>query len=609
MAINFLNTVDLNYNQLNKAAIQNLGADPAVGVLGQLIFNTAGGILKVCTVASVGATSATWVEVGGGVETITTNDDPVSVGEAITVLNAVSGAVTIQAFKYNGAGNVGYVPEGGTSSTVLQGDGTWVTNVNTTYTIDVPTGTTSINLRGATPITNDAIALTGSGLISIARTSDSELTFSTSADNYASWTLAGDTGSSTVSSGQTATIAGNSVAGKEGIDTVEAARTVNINLDLAEINTSATAAVADTVILNRAADDLNIRTRIDDIHINQLGIPTANMLGGGFQYKNLADGTDQTDAVNLQQLEAAVTGSLQFRGGFNAGTGALDAPLTGNLTTGGSRVALELGDYYVVTTAGSFYGSVALDIGDSVICDTPAAAGASVLLDWTIVQGNEGVVDFTNNNPAGTFVAYGTTNTNNRGSVTIGGVDLTASGTKDSTTFLRGDNTWAVPPDEQGITAVGAATADALLGIDVTTTGSVAAVGLDMVGLANLSSLASSDILPIYDISATTNKKVTVATLTASVGSSRSKRLLLNTTTANVTQQTSPPAGTIGWVIAGAAVGATDALDMTMELVKVSDGTTSYASVTRSGADMTINFVNTPVVAQGDYTALVTKIG
>ena len=270
MAINFLNTVDLNYNQLNKAAIQNLGADPAVGVLGQLIFNTAGGILKVCTVASVGATSATWVEVGGGVETITTNDDPVSVGEAITVLNAVSGAVTIQAFKYNGAGNVGYVPEGGTSSTVLQGDGTWVTNVNTTYTIDVPTGTTSINLRGATPITNDAIALTGSGLISIARTSDSELTFSTSADNYASWTLAGDTGSSTVSSGETATIAGNSVAGKEGIDTVEAARTVNINLDLAEINTSATVAVEDTVILNRAADDLNIRTRIDDIHINQL---------------------------------------------------------------------------------------------------------------------------------------------------------------------------------------------------------------------------------------------------------------------------------------------------------------------------------------------------
>jgi hypothetical protein len=606
MAINFLNTVDLNYNQLNKAAIQNLGADPAVGVLGQLIFNTAGGILKVCTVASVGATSATWVEVGGGVETITTNDDPVSVGEAITVLNAVSGAVTIQAFKYNGAGNVGYVPEGGTSSTVLQGDGTWVTNVNTTYTIDVPTGTTSINLRGATPITNDAIALTGSGLISIARTSDSELTFSTSADNYASWTLAGDTGSSTVSSGETATIAGNSVAGKEGIDTVEAARTVNINLDLAEINTSATVAVADTVIFNRAADNKNIRARVDDIHVNQLGAPEANMLGGGFQYKDLADGTDATDAVNLQQLEAAVTGSLQFRGGFNAGTGALDAPLTGNLTTGATRVALELGDYYVVTTAGSFYGSVALDIGDSVICDTPAAAGASVLLDWTIVQGNEGVVDFTNNNPAGTFVAYGTVNTNARGSVTIGGVDLTASGTKDSTTFLRGDNTFDLPP----IISVVQDTAISQLGIKVTTASNIATVGLDVVGLTSLAATpASDDILPIYDLSTTTNKKVTVANLAAAISGQTSKRLLLNVATTDVTQQTSPPAGTIGWVIAGAAVGATDALDMTMELVKVSDGTTSYASVTRSGADMTINFVNTPVVAQGDYTALVTKIG
>jgi len=603
MAINFLNKVDYNQNELDHARIVNEAGNVAAGtgVKGQLYFDTTAdggiGVLKVWT--------SSWVEVGGGVESLTSGDGTASTGEAITINTAAIGAVTLDAFAYAGGSNVGYVPLGGTSSTVLQGDGTWTTNVNTTYSIDVPVGTTSINLKGANPTSNDAIAFAGSGLITLARTSDSIITIGSMADNYGLWNIAGDTGTSQVLSGQTATIAGNSVTGKEGIDTVESARTVNINLDLAEINTSATVAVADTLILNRAADNKNIRARIDDVHLNQLGAPEANMLGGGFQYKNLADGTDQTDAVNLQQLEAAVTGSLQFRGGFNASTGALDAPLTGNLTSGVTRVAIELGDYYVVTTAGSFYGSVALDIGDSVICDTPAAAGASVLLDWTIVQGNEGVVDFTNNNPAGTFVAYGTVNTNARGAVTIGGVDLTASGTKDSTTFLRGDNTFALPP----IISVVQDTTANQLGIKVTTASNVATVGFNYGALADIGTPVVTDVLPIYDTSGVENKKVTVANLATAVSGHTSKRLLLNTTTANVSQQASPPAGTIGWVIAGTAVGASSALDMTMELVRVSDGTTAFAQVTRSGANMTINFVNTPVVAQGDYTALVTRIG
>ena len=605
MAINFLNTVDLNQNQLNNVAVQNLGANPGSGVEGQIYFNTAVNALMIYA-------GGVWDEVGAtsGVESFTTSI-ATSVGTPITILNSAIGHITLQAFAYAGSTNVGYVPDGGTNVTFLRGDGNWITPVqeDTTYTIDVPVGTTSINLKGDLDgvITNDAVALAASGLITLARTSDSIITIGSMADNYGLWNIAGDTGTSQVLSGQTATIAGNSVAGKEGIDTVESARTVNINLDLAEIATSATVAVADTVILNRAVDSKNIRTRIDDIHINQLGIPTADILGGGFQYKDLANGTAATDAVNLQQLEAAVTGSLQFRGGFNASTGALDAPLTGNLTTGVTRVAIELGDYYVVTTAGSFYGSVALDIGDSVICDTPALVGASVLLDWTIVQGNEGVVDFTNNNPAGTFVAYGTVNTNARGSVSIGGVDLTASGTKDSTTALHGDNVFRVPA--YPITSVIQDTAIDQLGIKVTTASTVATVGFNYGALADIGVPVAADVLPIYDDSGAENKKVTIANLITAVGGARSARLLLNIATANVSQQASPPAGTIGWVIAGAAVGVADALDMTMELVRVSDGTTAYAQVTRSGANMTINFVNTPVVAQGDYTALVTKIG
>ena len=63
----------------------------------------------------------------------------------------------------------------------------------------------------------------------------------------------------------------------------------------------------------------------------------------------------------------------------------------------------------------------------------------------TIDGGSTGdVTSFTNAN-GGTFVAYGTVNTAATGAVTIGDVDLTASGTASATTFLRGDNQWATP--------------------------------------------------------------------------------------------------------------------------------------------------------------------
>jgi len=74
MAINFLNTVNLNKNQLNQAAIENLGTDPATGVLGQIYYNLTDSALKICITASTAAPSnAVWQEVGttSGVETFT----------------------------------------------------------------------------------------------------------------------------------------------------------------------------------------------------------------------------------------------------------------------------------------------------------------------------------------------------------------------------------------------------------------------------------------------------------------------------------------------------------------------------------------------------------
>ena len=61
--------------------------------------------------------------------------------------------------------------------------------------------------------------------------------------------------------------------------------------------------------------------------------------------------------------------------------------------------------------------------------------------------GGGGVTDFTST--AGTFVNV-TTNAAATGSVSIGTVDLSATGTAGATTFLRGDNTWSTTGDVTG---------------------------------------------------------------------------------------------------------------------------------------------------------------
>lgn len=141
---------------------------------------------------------------------------------------------------------------------------------------------------------------------------------------------------------------------------------------------------------------------------------------------NLATGSQIQTAI-----DAAVAGSVTFKGGFNAATGAIDAG--GNLTTGGTRVAIVVGDLYVVTTAGSFYGSEPLGVGDQVICQTAAAQGDSVIGDWTTVEANvvpaqagatdaattKGVAGFDNQMFAATTDGFITSTTLNNINITV----------------------------------------------------------------------------------------------------------------------------------------------------------------------------------------------
>jgi len=62
---------------------------------------------------------------------------------------------------------------------------------------------------------------------------------------------------------------------------------------------------------------------------------------------------------------------------------------------------------------------------------------------WADVGGASGVTSFTNAN--GTFISATTANTTATGAVSVGTIDLSATGSPSGTTFLRGDNVWAAP--------------------------------------------------------------------------------------------------------------------------------------------------------------------
>lgn len=135
-----------------------------------------------------------------------------------------------------------------------------------------------------------------------------------------------------------------------------------------------------------SAGDWSIIQALDDDFIRW---DTSNLLSGGtsptqatwfLDEDNFASNSDQKVASQQSikaYVDAAVSGGVNYQGGYNASTNTPD------LDT--SPSGIDKGYMYTTTVAGSFFGSVDLEIGDVLIAEID---NPTVLGDWTIVERN-----------------------------------------------------------------------------------------------------------------------------------------------------------------------------------------------------------------------------
>lgn len=287
---------------------------------------------------------------------------------------------------------------------------------------------------------------------------------------------------------------------------------------------------------------------IYDFVINQVYIPYSENSTVNISFVNdstsLGGGASSNTVVPTQlavktYVDNAVTGQLVYQGGYDAATNTPD------LTTFPNSILR--GWTYTVTVAGTFFGE-AVEVGDLLIAeiDNPTA-----LTDWTTVQNNvdlatdsiPGIANFPTaggllvasgavslpdtgaiagfytipnitvdakgritaisnattgfvsdfSSTAGTFVTV-TNNVSAEGSVDLGTVDLSATGTPSVNTFLRGDNSWAtVATEDNYVDGISFNTADGVL--TLTRTGTLPDLTQDLDGRYALASDVPANIV------------------------------------------------------------------------------------------------------------------
>ena len=410
MAINFLNNIDLKKNELRSARIQNLGSDPSAGdsSVGQIYFNTTADTLKQYVADTQNppvpaSPTPGWIEVGAtsAVESIDTTDGTFI---NLTPTSKTTGNVVITA-DLSASGTAD-------ATTFLRGDNAWVVVDNyVSWTLDGDSGTPeavssgeTVDIAGGLKITTDIAANRTLNIVhDLQAQTDTTSTGSPSAGGTftAVDSVTRDTtGHVTGINVKTITLPrddysivskANATAGAD-VDLVDSSGNIDSTVNF--IGTAGEIVVAQSATANKI-----VISQPSDVTIgNDLQVDNDATVDGSLTVVGTGDFTGEvtvptatagTSAPNLAQVELLVAGVGVFQGGYNASTDP-GVPII----SGASNIALDQGDYYVVTNDGDITFSdttVSVEVGDFIFAAaaiTAASNPASTEYTFVIADAN-----------------------------------------------------------------------------------------------------------------------------------------------------------------------------------------------------------------------------